>query len=144
MKLNILYNHAFLKGSSGKKELRNAARSVIETVLKGEKMKIHEISLIFCDDAFIRAYNKEYLGHDYETDIITFHDENESGLPEGELLISIDTVKENSVKYKAGFERELLRVIIHGTLHLCGYKDKSVRQKKEIRKKENFYLNQIF
>lgn len=98
------------------------------------------INLIFCGDDFIRDYNKKYLNHDYETDIITFHDLNDEGLIEGELLISTETVRKNSARYKESFENELLRVIIHGLLHLCGYSDKSRTDTALMRSKENHFL----
>ena len=139
MKINFTYRNKF----SFLKERKIQIKNVIESLLRSEKIILGNLNLIFCSDEFIRAYNKEFLDHDFETDIITFHDENEEGQTEGELLISTDTVKSNSKKFKTDFDNELNRVIIHGVLHLCGYKDKTKREKIEMRKKENFYLKNI-
>lgn len=101
------------------------------------------INIIFCSDEFIKKYNREYLDHDFETDIITFHDSDAEGNVEGELLISADTVSFNSKRFKTDIEEEFSRVIIHGILHLCGYKDKTKAEKIKMKKKENFYLNSL-
>lgn len=122
------------------KEIKTGLRKVISEIAFNENKKICSVNLIFCNDEYIRKFNKEYLGHDYETDIITFHDMNEKGETEGELLMSADTISENSKRYKTGFDTELRRVVIHGILHLCGYNDKTEKQKKLIRRKENRYL----
>lgn len=136
MKINFINKVRFALSKEIKEDLRNTVRKI--SVF--ESKRIFFVNLIFCDDVFIREYNREFLGHDYETDIITFHDENENGETEGELLISIDTVSENAEFYKIEFETELKRVVIHGVLHLCGYKDKTKKQKELMIKKENLYL----
>ncbi|MEO8664370.1 MAG: rRNA maturation RNase YbeY [Ignavibacteria bacterium] len=112
-----------------------------DDILKSENVNVSALNIIFCSDEFIRDHNKRFLGHDYETDIITFHDTEEEGRIEGELLISIDTVKSNATKYKTTLNNELRRVVIHGILHLCGYNDKTHAEKKQIRKKEDHFLN---
>jgi rRNA maturation RNase YbeY len=86
--------------------------------------------------------NKTFLHHDTYTDIITFDYPDNGG--EGEILISIERVKENALKYKEPFPKELHRTIIHGILHLCGYKDKNAKDKKMMRAKEEEYLNMLF
>ena len=88
-------------------------------------------------------YNKKYLSHNYETDILTFYYENDVNSIDSDILISTDTVKRNSFKYDTGFEKELLRVVIHGILHLCGYNDETITQKNVMKKKENFYLKKF-
>jgi rRNA maturation RNase YbeY len=123
-----------------KKELKDNIKKVVREISIKEGKKIYSLNMIFCDDNFIKECNKEYLGHDYSTDIITFHDENEKGETEGELLMSAETISENALRFKTSEEEELKRVVIHGVLHLCGYKDKSSRQKVIMRKKENEYL----
>lgn len=105
----------------------------------GESIKFGEIEVVFLDAAEIRSYNKLHLGHDYETDIITF-DLTEGKLIDGQLLISWETVMQNSKRFNTDFEKELLRVIVHGLLHLTGYDDRNEKQKRVIRKKENEYL----
>lgn len=104
-----------------------------------ETKSIGDISIILCSDDYILETNRQYLQHDYFTDIITFdYSENEN--LSGDLLISIHTVKNNSTTYEVSFHDELRRVIIHGVLHLCGYKDKSKKDAKLMREKENYYL----
>lgn len=104
-----------------------------------ETKSIGDISIILCSDDYILETNRQYLQHDYFTDIITFdYSENEN--LSGDLLISIHTVKNNSTTYEVSFHDELRRVIIHGVLHLCGYKDKNKKDAKLMREKENYYL----
>jgi rRNA maturation RNase YbeY len=101
-----------------------------------------EISIIFCDDEYLRIINTQYLGHNYYTDIITF-DYSSNNQISGDLFVSTDRVIENAHKNNVTFIDELYRVIIHGVLHLCGFNDKSDEEKVEIRKKENYFLNLI-
>ena len=96
----------------------------IKNVIISEDRKMGEISYIFCDDDYLLELNKEYLNHDTLTDIISF-DYSVGKIVQGEIYISTERVKENSVLYNVSFPEELRRVIIHGILHLCGYKDKS-------------------
>ena len=111
----------------------------IKDSIKNEAKKVGEISYIFCSDEYLHKMNLEYLNHDTYTDIITF-DYTEENIVSGDIFISIDRVKENAIKFKTLFEKELSRVIIHGALHLMGYKDKSAQEKKQMRSKEDFYL----
>lgn len=92
------------------------------------------------DNLKIRKINRDFLNHDYFTDIITFPYEKDRDKIDGEIFISLDTVKENSDFYDVSYTQELKRVIIHGALHLLGYNDKTKKEKEAIRKKENFYL----
>lgn len=114
----------------------------IKATIQSETKILGNISYIFCDNNYILEINKKYLNHDYFTDIITF-DYSENNVISGDIFISIETVKQNANHYKTTFEEELHRVIIHGILHLCGYKDKTPTDKKIMRKKENFYLNEF-
>ena len=100
------------------------------------------LSIVFCDDEYLRAINVKFLSHDYYTDIITFDYSNNDTIS-GDLFISVDRIVENAKLNNVHFINELYRVIIHGVLHLCGYKDKTTKEKKEIREKENFFLNTI-
>lgn len=136
MKINFVYMVKFVLS----KEQKNKFKEVIQEISIKENKKISLLNLIFCSDDIIIEYNKEYLSHEYATDIITFHDVNENGETEGELLMSVDTIKENAVRYKTEPDEELKRVIIHGVLHLCGFKDKTKKQKDLMRLKENQYL----
>ena len=114
-------------------------KSWVETVVKKEKKTPHNINYVFSNDEFLLKLNKQFLKHDSYTDIITF-DYNEGKKIAGDVFISVDRVKENAKKFKVAAEQELLRVMIHGVLHLCGYKDKSKSDKAEIRKKEDAAL----
>ncbi len=140
MKINIVHKKDFFADVNIRKSLRSNVVRIARDVSIEEKINLGSLSLIFCDDDFIKEHNKKYLGHDYATDIITFHDKDDSGRTEGDLLISVDTVRTNSERFKTDFENELMRVIIHGLLHLCGYDDSTSSEKKLIREKENYYL----
>lgn len=111
----------------------------IKDSIKNETKNVGEISYIFCTDEYLHKMNLEYLNHDTFTDIITF-DYTEENIVSGDIFISIDRIKENATKFKTVFENELSRVIIHGVLHLMGYKDKSAQEKEQMRSKEDFYL----
>ena len=111
----------------------------IETLFTKEKKKLEEIRYIFCSDEYLLQINKDFLQHDYYTDIITF-DLSESGATMAEVYISVDRVKDNAVTQQTTFRHEMLRVLFHGALHLCGYKDKSKDQVTEMRGKEEQYI----
>ncbi len=115
--------------------------SWIKSAIKKEKHSLTELNFIFCSDEELHAINLQYLNHDDLTDIITFDNSEQTGDVEGDIYISVDRVKENAALYNTSFEIELRRVLIHGVLHLMGYKDKSPVQKKEMRKKEDVYLS---
>jgi probable rRNA maturation factor len=114
--------------------------SWIEQTLLKEQKQCNLIDFVICDDEYLLNINKEYLQHDYYTDIITFP-LNEDPI-ESNVFISIDRVKENAQLYKVKMEDELHRVIIHGVLHLIGYDDKSEDDKNRMRAKEDEYLSQ--
>ncbi|WP_293050010.1 rRNA maturation RNase YbeY [Paludibacter sp.] len=99
-----------------------------------------EISYIFCDDEKILEVNRQYLQHDYYTDIITF-DDNEGDKINGDIFISLDTVADNAKEFDVTFENELHRVMIHGILHLCGQDDHSKEERAEMIRKENEALS---
>ena len=108
-------------------------------VAASEIRSLGDINIIFCSDNYILDVNMKYLQHDYFTDIITF-DYCEQKVLSGDLFISVDSVRENSVYYGTEFEDELNRVIVHGLLHLIGYDDHSEEDVKVMREKENYYL----
>ncbi len=110
----------------------------IKDTIRQENQQLGNLNFIFCSDAYLHQINLEYLNHDTYTDIITFPYSDSS--VEGDIYISIDRIKENADKFKVSFENELNRVIIHGVLHLLGYKDKSNKEKEQMSMKENFYL----
>lgn len=100
------------------------------------------INYIFCNDDYLHQINVEFLSHDTLTDIISF-DYSVGKIVHGDVFISIERVRENAVLFKSSFIEELHRVIIHGILHYCGYKDKTNNQKAEMRLKEELYLNKL-
>ncbi|MCQ2148830.1 MAG: rRNA maturation RNase YbeY [Bacteroidales bacterium] len=112
----------------------------LRLVAESEIRRIGDVSVVFCSDNYILDVNMKYLQHDYFTDIITF-DYCEGDKLNGDLIISIDTVRENAVTYGVSFDEELHRVIVHGLLHLIGYDDSTEEQRKEMRSKENYYLS---
>ncbi len=103
---------------------RKAVRAWIAAVAATyDGRKVGNLNYIFCNDDRILEVNKEFLGHDYYTDIITF-DYSEPGLVSGDMFISLETVETNSFKFHTSYDKEMMRVIIHGVLHLCGINDK--------------------
>ena len=112
----------------------------ITKTIEEEACKVEEISYIFCDDAYLLEKNIEYLNHNTLTDIISF-DYSVGKTISGDIFISIERVKENAKEFNVAFLDELHRVMIHGILHYCGYKDKTSEEKKEMRSKENYYLS---
>lgn len=111
----------------------------LKNVAAEEGRKTGEIAVIFCSDEYLLDINRQFLNHDYYTDIITF-DYCEGEVLNGDLLISVDSVRDNAVHYGASFDEELHRVIVHGLLHLIGYDDHSEEERKTMREKENYYL----
>lgn len=105
-----------------------------------EKTPLNNLRYIFCSDNYLLEINRQFLNHDYLTDIISFPLSEEGQPVEGEIYISIDRVKENAQLFEVPFREELLRVIFHGALHLCGYEDKSTKEIKLMRSKEETYL----
>ena len=114
----------------------------IKNTISSERKRAGDIAIVFTSDSHLLDINRQYLEHDYYTDIITF-DYTEDSIISGDLLISIDTVKDNAKTYEVDFLMELHRVIIHGVLHLCGYHDKTKEEQKEMRHKEDFYLTRL-
>ncbi len=112
----------------------------LRLVAESEIRRVGQINIIFCSDNYILDVNQQYLQHDYFTDIITF-DYCEGDRLSGDLFISVDTVRENSIEYGTEFDDELNRVIVHGVLHLIGYDDHSDDDIAVMRKKEDYYLS---
>jgi len=135
----ILYSNDEVKMPTIPKRI--VTRWIKLTALKFNK-RVGEISYIFCSDNKILEINKQYLNHDYFTDIITF-DYTSDDLISGDIFVSVDTVKSNAEKFKTEFIDELYRVIIHGILHLCGIKDKSPNERAVMEKNENLALLEI-
>jgi len=117
-----------------KRSLSNWINQVVH--LENSNFSIGNINVVLCDDEYVLDINKQFLNHNYYTDIITF-DYCENTLISGDLMISIDTVKSNAKEYEVPFIEELYRVIAHGVLHLLGYKDSTENEKSEMRVAEN-------
>ena len=115
---------------------RRETTAWIKAVAASYGKKVGDIAYIFCDDEKILEVNREYLQHDYYTDIITF-DYTEGDTISGDLFISLDTVKSNSEEQGTAYEEELHRVIIHGVLHLCGINDKGPGEREQMEAAEN-------
>jgi len=114
-------------------------RKVISRLVSDAGMKCGKADIIFTGDRKVYEINREFLGHDYLTDIITFN-YNENKTVNGELYISVDRIKENAEKFDVPFKAEIRRVIFHGFLHLCGYDDSTEVQRKKMEEMEEMYL----
>jgi probable rRNA maturation factor len=123
---------------------RTEVKKFLVKLAQKEKAKIQELRIIFCSDKYLLDINRSFLKHDYYTDIITFQLSLPSEPIVGEIYISLDRVAENARTYSTSFTRELHRVIFHGLLHLCGYKDKLKSDQQEMRDLEERYLNLYF
>ncbi len=119
------------------------AKTLLASVFAQEHTDFKSVSYIFCSDEYLLKLNKEYLAHDTLTDILTFTLSGVSLPIVSEIYISVERVKENAMLLGVTFQNELYRVMIHGILHLCGYKDHSRSEKQEMRKKEDFYLSRL-
>lgn len=108
----------------------------LTAIITKEKKVTGNISYVFCSDEHLLTINKEYLNHDYYTDIITF-DYTDNGIVSGDIFISLDRIKDHAKEYKVTFENELYRVIAHGVLHLIGYNDKTDEDQDLMTKMEN-------
>lgn len=113
----------------------------LATVFAEENIAFKSVSYIFCNDEYLLTLNKQYLNHDTLTDILTFTLSGVSLPIVSEIYISVERVEENAIVHEVNFLNELYRVMIHGILHLCGYNDSTLEEKAQMRRKEDFYLN---
>ncbi|MGV3630511.1 MAG: rRNA maturation RNase YbeY [Bacteroidota bacterium] len=118
-------------------------KNFIKELVLAEKFKAGDISIVLCSDEYLLEINKSYLDHDYFTDIITF-DYSGGKTVSGDLMISLDRVEDNARQNKVDVLHEFHRVVFHGVLHLCGYKDKSPKDQALMRSKEDFYLQKFY
>jgi rRNA maturation RNase YbeY len=127
-----------LPGFFKKNDLKKFAKEIclLESKTSGD------LSFVFTDDDYLLEVNKQYLQHDYYTDVITF-DYSEENKVSGDIMISLERVYDNAQQLNCVFETEFYRVCFHGILHLCGYKDKSKSDEKIMREKEDYYLNRF-
>ncbi len=137
MKIKVYYDgvKTRIRGSG-------AIKSLIVKVIRSENRTPGDLDFIMTDDRRILEINKEFLSHDYFTDVIAFN-YNKGRTVNGEIYISIDTVKNNATNYKVSFNDEILRVMIHAVLHLCGYNDGTGVEKERMREKEDFWLSKL-
>ena len=133
--------HFFFKDVTVALPGRTRLKVFINRIFKDEGKKLEALNYIFCNDRELLKINKIYLKHDFFTDIVTFDLSESKQDIVGEIYISTERVRENAAVFGATLKKELLRVIFHGALHLCNYTDKSERQKREMRKKEDFYIS---
>ncbi len=117
-------------------------KKLINKLIINELNELGNIAVIFCSDNFLLEMNKQYLDHDYYTDIITF-DYVEENIISGDLFISFDRIKDNAKQFDIELIREIYRVVFHGVLHLVGYNDKTYDEQRVMTEKENFYLGKV-
>jgi rRNA maturation RNase YbeY len=133
------FNEGVIFPFKGKKPF---AKKQIHSLISMENKKAGDLCFIFCTDAFMLDMNKKHLNHDYYTDIITF-DYTADNVVSGDIFISVEQIDGNAREFGVSFNHELSRVMYHGVLHLCGYKDKSENEKRTMREKEDFYLKHL-
>lgn len=121
-------------------EIESNLSNRLENIILSEGKKPGEINYIFCDDEYLLQVNREYLKHDYYTDVITF-DYVKGKTISGDIFVSLPRIFDNAQTLSKDFESEFFRVLAHGVLHLCGYKDKTDEEIAEMRSKEDYYLN---
>ncbi len=137
MSIRIFYDElVFRLKRSGK------AKKLVSDIITKENRIAGDLSFIITNDERLKEINIEFLEHDYYTDVITFS-YNEKDVINGEIYISLDRVKENALNYKVSLEAELLRVLIHGVLHLVGYDDNNEEKRSEMRRMEDYWLNSL-
>lgn len=132
--------HFFNEDTDFKPKQKGKIREWIKAVAKSERRATGELSFVFCSDAYLLTINKQYLNHHTLTDIITFDNTEQPHIVSGDIFISIERIIENAKTYGVSERDELHRVIIHGILHLCGYRDKTADEQELMREKEDFYL----
>ena len=137
MSIRIFYDSAKYRFPAWRK-----AKIIIEKVIRNENMVLGDLSFIITTDDILKGINKEFLNHNYYTDVIAF-EYNLKNVVNGEIYISKDTVKKNKYNYNVSLDEEMFRVMIHGVLHLIGFKDKTAKAKKLMRKMEDRWLAEI-
>jgi probable rRNA maturation factor len=123
---------------------RTRLKAFLCLLFRKEKVKVDELQYIFCSDERLLEINKQFLHHDYYTDIITFNLSGANQPINAEIYISVDRVRENARDFNSSVQKELHRVIFHGALHLCGYKDKTPEEQKVMREMEDLCINRYF
>jgi len=132
--------HFYYQGVQFHFSERNKLKSYLQVLFKNEGMKLDTLNYIFCTDEYLLGLNQQYLDHDTLTDIITFYYQAPGEPILSDIYISIDRLRDNAATYQTSFSRELHRVIFHGALHLCGYKDKLPKDQAAMRQMEELHL----
>ena len=135
MKLQIFYDNTPYRFRGWRK-----AKELVNEIIKSEGKATGDINFIITSDDYLRSINKEFLNHDYFTDVISFNYSFDDKIA-GEIYISEDTVKRNAVEYNVDFHNEMLRVMIHGVLHLTGYNDETAAERQKMKQLEDKWIN---
>lgn len=141
MAMNSISFHS--EGVKAKTPSKRLLKAWIKEFVANHSKKVGELAFVFCDDEKILEVNRNFLQHDYYTDIITF-DYCEGDIVSGDIYISVERVQENAVIHEVDYNTELLRVLAHGVLHLIGFQDKEVKSQKEMRKNEDLCISVFF
>jgi rRNA maturation RNase YbeY len=136
--------HYFFEQTKNPKFISASWKKLLKATIEDEAHILRNINFIFCDDEFLYKINSEYLRHHTYTDIITFDNSEKPKDIEGDIYISLERTAENAQKYKVAHQQETARVMLHGILHLCGYKDKNPEEITLMRAKEEHYLQKYF
>jgi probable rRNA maturation factor len=139
--MKVRFNYA--DANFDNKISRTNLKELVSNIFKKEKVALEFIDYIFCSDEYLLGINQSALNHDYYTDIITFPLHDKGKPVNAEIYISIERVRENAQTHNTTFKHELARVIAHGSLHLCGYKDKSKKEIAKMRERENWFIQTI-
>ena len=139
---NKIYFHFSFHPNYLKNRIR--LKFFIEYIFKREKKKIQEINIVFCKNRQMLALNRKYLNHNYNTDILTFNLSKNKEPIVADIFISQEQVSKNAKIFDSSVNKEIHRVIFHGVLHLCGYNDKTIKEKHAIRFWEDYYLEKYF
>ena len=134
--VQVIHHHSALRFS------RSETQRVVAGVIRHEKKKLKFVSVVFVGSRFIRRVNKNFLKHDYVTDVISFPLQDDVGA-DAEIYINLDRAKSQAKEYKVSFRQEVLRLVVHGILHLLGYNDKTAVQKRRMQIREDIHLSRL-
>jgi rRNA maturation RNase YbeY len=139
--MNKIYLHSADKLANIKH--KPLVKALIVELFKEEGTALEQLSYIFCSDTYLLQINQQFLNHNTLTDVITFPFSEKGEPVYGEVYLSVDRIKENAKTFRVEYQNELLRVMVHGALHLCGYTDKTKSRKAQMREREDYYLKQF-
>jgi probable rRNA maturation factor len=141
--MSVSFIHFFTEDVTYNIKQKRIIKDWLLSVIKGEDYTLEELNFILCSDEYLLGMNQQYLNHDTYTDVITFDNSEQPKIITGDIFISIDRIKENAKSLNLQVSQELHRVMVHGTLHLLGYKDKTKAAKGQMTAKEDFYLQHL-